>query len=105
MSKLNLILSEGYPVLLFVKLFLGAVAVFFAVIVWSRTKRLSMIFFIFGIFFMYISILTEALNYFGFIDTNIFNIGKVPTISVFLEAIPIIFFIVSFCASLRERLF
>ena len=78
MNDLVKFLSEGYPILLFTKLFLGAVAVFFAIIVWSKTKRLSMILFVLGMFLMYISILTDTLTYFGFINTKFFTIGSLP---------------------------
>ncbi|MGI5065154.1 hypothetical protein [Treponema putidum] len=105
MNDLLKFLSEGYPILLFVKLFLGAAAVFFGIIVWSKTKKVSMILFVLGVFLMYISILTDTLVYFGFINTNFFTIGRIPLLSLVLESVPIIFFIAGFCAFLRERIF
>ena len=105
MNDLVKFLSEGYPILLFTKLFLGAVAVFFAIIVWSKTKRISMILFVLGVFLMYISILTDTLAYFGFINTKFFTIGRLPLLSLIFESGPIAFFIASFCAFLRERIF
>ena len=105
MNDLVKFLSEGYPILLFTKLFLGAVAVFFAIIVWSKTKRLSMILFVLGMFLMYISILTDTLAYFGFINTKFFTIGRLPLLSLIFESAPIALFIASFCVFLRERIF
>ena len=105
MNDLVKFLSEGYPILLFTKLFLGAIAVFFGIIVWSKTKRPSMILFVLGMFLMYISILTDTLTYFGFVNTKFFTIGRLPLLSLIFESAPITFFIASFCAFLRERIF
>ena len=105
MNDLVKFLSEGYPILLFTKLFLGAVAVFFGIIVWSKTKKTSMILFVLGMFLMYISILTDTLTYFGFINTKFFTIGSLPLLSIIFENAPIVFFIASFCVFLRERIF
>ncbi|UTC67448.1 MULTISPECIES: hypothetical protein [unclassified Treponema] len=105
MNDLAKFLSEGYPILLFTKLFLGAAAVFFGIIVWSKTKKVSMILFVLGVFLMYISILTDTLIYFGFINAKFFTIGRLPILSLIFESAPIAFFIASFCTFLKERLF
>ncbi|UTC75516.1 hypothetical protein E4O03_01945 [Treponema sp. OMZ 792] len=105
MNDLVKFLSEGYPILLFTKLFLGAAAVFFGIIVWSKTKKVSMILFVLGVFLMYISILTDTLTYFGFINTKFFTIGHIPILSLIFESTPIAFFIASFCTFLKERHF
>ncbi|UTC63224.1 hypothetical protein E4O05_04890 [Treponema sp. OMZ 787] len=105
MNDLVKFLSQGYPILLFTKLFLGAVAVFFGIIVWSKTKKVSMILFVLGVFLLYISILTDTLTYFGFINTKFFTIGHLPVLSLIFESVPIVFFIASFCVFLRERIF
>ena len=54
MNDLVKFLSDGYHILLFVKLFLGAAAVFFGIIVWSKTKKTTNILFLVGVFFFYI---------------------------------------------------
>ena len=105
MNDLVKFLSDGYHILLFVKLFLGAAAVFFGIIVWGKTKKTSMILFVLGVFLMYISILTDTLAYFGFINTKFFTIGSLPLLSIIFENAPIVFFIASFCVFLRERIF
>ncbi len=103
MNNLAAFSANGYGILLFGKLIFGAVAVFFGILTWRKTRKSYMVFFIFGIFSMYISILLQAARYFGFIATDVLNAGVIPVGDLFFETLPILFFIISLCLFLKTE--
>jgi len=77
-----------------IRLFLGALGTFFAILVWSKTRNPSWIFIILGILFHYINIVFETLENFGIITNQIYNIGNIPILKILLTNMPMVFFII-----------
>lgn len=95
--------SDSYTILLFIKLAFGAIAVFFSILLWRKTQRFAAKFLILGIFFLYVSILYQILKHLGFITFTVFEIYGLQTDLIFLEVIPIIFFIAAQCSFLKSE--
>lgn len=102
MGNTLLSVSDSYTILLFIKLTFGAAAVFFSILLWRKTQRFSVKFFILGIFSLYVSILYQILKHLGFITITLFEIYGLQTDLIFFEVIPIIFFIAAQCSFLKS---
>lgn len=59
------LLSDGMVIELLIRLSLGAIASFFAIIAWTRTRSISWMFVIAGILASYVGTLYRALRSFG----------------------------------------
>lgn len=105
MNNLAAFTAEGYGVLLFAKLIFGAIAVFFGILTWHKTRKSYMIFFVFGIFALYISILLQTAGYFGFIILEPLKIENIslPLWHIFFETLPVIFFITALSLFLKSE--
>lgn len=78
---------------IFIKLILGALGTFFAILVWSKTRNPSWIFIVLGILFHYVNIVFETLETFGIITEKIYSIGNLPILKIILINIPMLLFI------------
>ncbi|MEL5718987.1 hypothetical protein [Treponema pedis] len=102
MNNLQAFTPPYYGVVLFIKSLAGALAVFFAILVWHKTRKGYMVLFVFGVLSSYILTLVQSMNYFGFIMMYSFNIKNIPVGAVFFEIVPIIFFTASLCLFLKS---
>ena len=103
MNDLAAFFPEGYTILLFIKLILGAAAAFIAVMAWRKTREPYMIMFILGILASYVTVLHQLLRYFGFVSEKDIILDGIA-ISIFIsENIPIILFIASLCLFLKSK--
>ncbi len=87
---------------LLVRLSLGAVASFLAILSWTRARSLAWIFVVFGVLAGYAGILYSALRLFGLFsgpEILIFGISLGVLIS---ENVPVLFFILGFVFFLRN---
>lgn len=75
-----------------IRLLIGALATFFAILVWSRTRNPAWILMVVGILIHYIQIVSATLEEFGIITEKIYNIGGVPVIKTILVNLPLLFF-------------
>ena len=62
MNDLAAFFPEGYTILLFIKLILGAAAAFIAVLAWRKSRDPYMIMFILGILASYVTVLHQLLR-------------------------------------------
>ncbi|MDR2096358.1 MAG: hypothetical protein LBP76_12715 [Treponema sp.] len=77
-------------------LFLGAVAAFFAIMLWSKTRDISWMLMVIGTIAAYINTVYSILNEFGIIETGIIMIGSRTLASIMLPNLPSVFFITAF---------
>lgn len=103
MNDLAGFFSDGYTLLLFIKLVLGAAAVFMAILSWRQTREPYMIFFILGILANYITILHQLLRYFGFVTEKDIIIKGIALSVIVSENIPIILFIISLILFVKSK--
>ncbi len=103
MNDLAAFFSKGYTILLFIKLLLGAIAVFTAILAWRKTREPYMILFILGVLASYIAVLHQLLRYFGFVSERDIILGGIA-VSIFIsENVPAILFIISLCLFIKSK--
>jgi hypothetical protein len=77
-------------------LFLGAVAAFFAIMLWSKTRDIAWMLIVIGTIAAYINTVYSILNEFGIIGTSIMMIGSRTLASIMLPNLSSVFFIAAF---------
>lgn len=102
MNNLQVFIPPYYGAVLFIKFLVGAIAVFFAILVWHKTRKAYMVLFVLGVLSAYILTLVQSMNYFGFIMMYSFSIKNIPVGAVFFEILPVTFFTASLCSFLKS---
>ena len=92
----------GQGVLIFSQLILGALASFFAIMLWSKTRDTAWMLIVIGTIAAYIEIIYTILKLFGFINTGLL-IGSVPLMAIILPSLRMIFFIAAFYVMVVKR--
>jgi hypothetical protein len=78
------------------RLVLGALASFFAIMLWSKTRDVAWMFMVIGTVAAYIETVYSILDMFGITGGDAFVIGSVPVAAIALPALRTIFFIAAF---------
>ncbi len=103
MTSLSLVLSDGAVAELLVRIVLGAVASFLAIVSWTRTRSLAWMLVIVGILASYVGTLYRALRAFGlFSGPEIAFFGTSLGILV-SENLPLLCFIAALAAFLKTE--
>jgi hypothetical protein len=85
------------------RLFLGAVAAFFAIILWSKTRDVAWMLMVIGTIAAYAEIVYSILDIFGITGVNLPSIGSVPLASIVLPNLPAVFFIAAFVVMVARK--
>lgn len=93
MSDIFPFLSDGKVIELLIRLVLGAIASFFAIASWPRTRSVSWMFIIAGILASYAGILYQALRAFGLFSGPVFLIYGASLGSLISDNVSILCFI------------
>jgi len=78
------------------RLGLGALASFFAIMLWTRTRDVAWMLVVIGVIAAYVETVYTILGVFGIGTENIVVIGSVPVIAIVLPNLPMVFFIIAF---------
>ena len=89
-------MDTGQLVYILSRLVLGALASFFAIMLWSKTRDVAWMLMVIGTIAAYVEIVYAILNLFGISGGNIFMIGSMPLMSILLPSLPTVFFIAAF---------
>ncbi|MCL2473075.1 MAG: hypothetical protein FWF26_05285 [Treponema sp.] len=89
-------MDTGQLVYILSRLVLGALASFFAIMLWSKTRDVAWMLMVIGTIAAYVEIVYAILNLFGIQGGNIFMIGSMPLMSILLPSLPTVFFISAF---------
>ena len=74
---------------------LWAVAVFIAIIIWSKTRDSSWIFIILSVIAFYISVVYRTLIFFGIIEQGYFIYMNIDVLSVVADVFPVFLLIIA----------
>jgi len=96
-------MDMGQGVLIFSQLVLGALASFFAIMLWSKSRDTAWMLIVIGTIASYIEIIYSILKLFGFISTDFLLIGSVPFAAILLPSLRMIFFIAAFYVMVVKR--
>jgi len=89
-------MDTGQSVYIISQLVLGAAAVFFAILLWPRTRDAAWMMVIIGTILIYIETVYNILNVFGIGVDAFFLIGSVPVITFVLPSLRMLLFIAAF---------
>ena len=89
-------MDSGQVVYIISRLSLGAIASFFAIMLWSKTRDVAWMLMVIGTIATYVETVYTILNLFGINGNNYLLIGSVPLISIILPSLPTAFFIAAF---------
>jgi hypothetical protein len=89
-------MDPGEAVYILSRLFLGALASFFAIMLWAKIRDAAWMLLVFGTIAAYVETVYAILNLFGVTAINRFTIGSMPAASIVLPCLPTIFFIAAF---------
>ena len=89
-------MDSGQTVFIMSQLILGAVAAFFAIMLWSRTRDAAWMLIVIGTIAAYVEIIHYILGLFGIAGGEFLLIGSVPLVSFVLPLLRMMFFIVAF---------
>jgi hypothetical protein len=90
-------------ILVLTKLVLGAIATFFAILVWSRTREAAWVLLAAGVIAAYAGILYSALRVFGIVPEDALLVGSIPVAEMIAQDLPTLFFIAAFVVFLVRR--
>ena len=96
-------MDSGQIIYILSRLSLGALASFFAIMLWSRTRDVAWMLMVIGTIAAYVETVYAILNLFGIVGENILIIGTVPLISIILPCLPTIFFIAAFAVMVVRK--
>ena len=86
------------------RLSLGALATFFAIFLWSRTREPSWMFIIIGTVLRYVEIMYKTFEIFGIVQNKVVIFNNIPLSYFVLEALPPVFFTVGFILMIKKTL-
>jgi hypothetical protein len=94
-------MDAGQLILMVERLVLGTAASIFAIINWSRSRDSAWLAIVFAVLANYLNVLYSMLKTFGVVTTV--RIGSVPVLSIVLDALPLIFLIVTFVIVIMRK--
>ena len=89
-------MDSGQVTYILSRLSLGALASFFAIMLWSKTRDVAWMLMVIGTIAAYVETVYAILNLFGISGWDLFTIGSMPLISIVLPCLPTVFFIAAF---------
>jgi len=93
----------GQAIYVLSRLGLGAVASFFAIMLWARTRDVAWMLMVIGIIAAYVETVHAILNIFGIGGGTILAIGSMPLLSIILPNLPMVFFIAAFAVMVVRK--
>jgi hypothetical protein len=78
------------------RLLLGALASFFAIMLWSKTRDTPWMLMVIGTLAAYVETVYSILDLFGLTGFTAVTIGSVPLMSIVLHNLPVVFYTVAF---------
>lgn len=96
-------MDAGQIIYISSQLFLGALASFFAIMLWSKTRDVAWMLIVIGTIASYVNIVYSILEYFGIVGEAALSIGSVPLTSIILPVLPAVFFIAAFLVMIIRK--
>jgi hypothetical protein len=95
--------ASGELVYTCVKLFIGTLCSFLAIVLWARSMDGAWFFIVFGVLAAYANILFSVLARFGLTEWADYSIGGVQVAALALECLPLLFFCIAFLVIIFRR--
>jgi hypothetical protein len=85
------------------RLGVGAVATFFAILLWSQTRDAAWVLVIIGTLVAYAEVVFSTLESFGIVPAEYFNLSGIPVLRLALVNLPMLFLTCAFIAVIARR--
>lgn len=95
-------MPETETLIFIIKLVLGGIAAFFAILVWSKTRDGAWFFLVSGTILSYCGIVYDMLKSFGIITKTLYLVLGIPIIDLCFIVVPTLFFIIGFIVMLAK---
>jgi uncharacterized alpha-E superfamily protein len=96
-------MDTGQVIYILSRLILGALASFFGIMLWSRTRDVAWMFIVIGTIAAYVEIVYSILSILGVNHGNIPAIGSVPLMRIILPCLPTVFFIAALAVMVARK--
>jgi uncharacterized membrane protein len=96
-------MDSGQILFITSRLVLGALASFFAIMLWSKTRDIAWMLMVIGTIAGYVEIVYSILDLFGITGSGTLLVGSVPAAAILLPALRMIFFIAAFLIMVIRR--
>ena len=96
-------MDSGQIIYILSRLSLGALASFFAIMLWSKTRDVAWMLMVIGTIAAYVETVYSILNLFGISGGNFFTIGTVPLMAILLPSLPTLFFFAAFAVMVVRK--
>jgi hypothetical protein len=90
-------------VVLLSRLAAGAIATFFAILLWSQTRDISWVLVIIGTLVSYAEIVFTTLESFGVVNADFFDVSGFPVLRIVLVNLPLIFLSLAFISMIMRK--
>jgi len=95
---------EFLDISMLIKLFMGALATFFAILLWSKTRDTAWILISIGTVVFYVAIIFSTLNDFGILEEfRLFGLFGFDILSLILINLPILLYTIAFIIVILRR--
>jgi hypothetical protein len=81
----------------------GALASFFAIMLWSKTRDVAWMLIVIGAIAAYVNTVYSILDFFGIVDNAFLSIGSVPFAAIVLPVLPALFFSIAFIVMITRK--
>ncbi len=85
------------------RLVAGALASFFAIMLWSKTRDVAWMLIVIGAITAYVNTVYSILDFFGIVDNAFLSVGSVPFASIVLPVLPPVFFSIAFIVMIIRK--
>ena len=81
----------------------GAIATFFAILLWSQTREVAWVLVIIGTLVSYAEIVFTTLETFGVVSADFFYLSGFPVLEMVLVNLPLVFLTLAFISMIARR--
>jgi uncharacterized membrane protein len=96
-------MDAGQIIFIISRLVLGALASFFAIMLWSKTRDIAWMLMVIGTIAAYIETVYSIMDLFGITAGDTLLVGSVPAAAILLPCLRMIFFIAAFLVMVIRR--
>ena len=96
-------MDTGQLIYIISRLSLGAIAAFFAILLWSRTRDIAWMLMVIGAIASYVETVYSILDLFGITGDDLLSIGSVPVVSIVLPCLPVFFIAAAFAVMVFRK--
>jgi hypothetical protein len=96
-------MDSGHAIYIVSRLTLGALAAFFAIVLWAKTRDAAWMLMVIGVIAAYVETVYSILGLFGIAGGGAVVVGSLPLLSIVLPCLPVAFFTAAFAVMVVRK--